>query len=150
MTPLIRDMTITEQYYMKTGDGDTDYLLAGVGIPSSKSADMESKSQNDIDYLPPMDGYVHAGFYAQRLLPRAVGYSASLLDYFFRGALFLEPVSDGISFNSVKVRAQKVMPSSEATAPGEVALVIRYKRLDEIAQSGGRSILNYPTNNEYS
>ena len=31
--------------------------------------------------------------YAQKLLPRAVGYSAGLLDYFFRGDITLEPTS---------------------------------------------------------
>ncbi len=38
-----------------------------------------------------LDGECHAD-YAKRLVPRAVGYSASLLDYFFRGQLYVVQV----------------------------------------------------------
>ena len=45
-----------------------------------------------------LDGKVHED-YAKLLIPRAVGYSAALLDYFFRGSLTVEQVSwdeDGV------------------------------------------------------
>lgn len=50
-----------------------------------------------------LDGKVHEE-YVEHLLPRAVGYSAALLDYFFRGSLTVSKVSwdDGGVFISVQ------------------------------------------------
>ncbi|HXG15758.1 MAG TPA: hypothetical protein VNK50_05885, partial [Calidithermus sp.] len=57
---------------------------------------------------------------AAMLLPRAVGYSAALLDHFFRGRLELgfapEPISDDLSLLTVRNR------SPEALGPGTLTL----------------------------
>ena len=67
-------------YFAKTKDGEPIQRLAVATVLYS--------------YLPPFLQYVKVGLddavhaeYAEKLLPRAVGYSAAVLDYFFRGAI---------------------------------------------------------------
>jgi len=77
--------TVLRQYYVKTGDGDTGYRLATVGF----LRDYQRRFQLDpgrFDQKPPLDEDVYRD-YARRLVPRAVGYSSALIDYFFRGRL---------------------------------------------------------------
>lgn len=76
--------TVTRQYFKKIKDGDTGYRLATVGF----LRDYITKYFQDYTGLErkALDGGVYDD-YAARLLPRAVGYSAGLLDYFFRGRL---------------------------------------------------------------
>jgi hypothetical protein len=84
-TIFLKGNAVKRRYYEKVGDGDTGYRLATVGFL--------------IDYLhfygiditryfqkPALDEVVYRD-YATRLVPRAVGYSTALLDYFFRGKL---------------------------------------------------------------
>jgi hypothetical protein len=49
-----------------------------------------------------LDDRVHAD-YAKLLLPRAVGYSASLFDYFFRGKLNVDVINDPTDMSLVRV-----------------------------------------------
>ena len=75
----------TRQYYVKTADGDTGYRLATVGF----LRDYQLRFQLDADRFdqkPPLDEAVYRD-YARRLVPRAVGFSAALIDDFFRGRL---------------------------------------------------------------
>ncbi|MSN27280.1 MAG: hypothetical protein GJV46_15620 [Geobacter sp.] len=133
--------TLTRKYYLKTGDGDTGYLLAGVGYLKVKVQTWPDTTT--IETLPPMDDYVHAD-YADRLLPRAVGYSAALLDYFFRGKIKLTVATpENITFRSIKVRAENDL-MGETMGVGEVKLIIRYKALSEWNMGGNQYQLNYP------
>jgi len=59
------------------------------------------------DVAPPsvlwtLDERVHED-YARQLIPRAVGYSAELLDYFFRGRLAVDLVPDPVDPSVVRV-----------------------------------------------
>ncbi len=81
--------------------------------------------------------------YMQKLLPRAAGYSAALLDYFFRGRIKITTNQGDITFRSVKVRAQNDT-AGESMGSGEGRLVIRYKELSELPLGGNKSQLNYP------
>jgi hypothetical protein len=94
-----------------------------------------------------LDDNVHNTYAAgpDGLLAKAVGYSASLLDYFFRGSIKLQAVSDGITFRSVKVTAQNYSPNNEVMEPGDVTLVVRYKALAETPLSGNKHLLSYPS-----
>jgi hypothetical protein len=77
--------SVTRQYYVKTGDGDTGYRLATVGF----LRDYQLRLQLDpgrFDQKTALDEAVYRD-YARRLVPRAVGYSTALIDYFFRGRL---------------------------------------------------------------
>jgi hypothetical protein len=76
-------------YYAKIADGETGYLLAGVPFlkfEADKISEINGVMIHITEEIPIMDGNVYRG-YAANLLPRAVGYSAQLLNYFFRGTL---------------------------------------------------------------
>ena len=83
-------VTVSQQkrdYYWKNADGDTGYLLAGKPfIHFEKDRILPGGEVTIHKYIPPMDDNVHRD-YAAKLLPRAVGYSAALLNYFFRETL---------------------------------------------------------------
>lgn len=81
-TALWKDSTNNKKYLRKTGDGETVDHLAVSGL----------LDWYRIKYFPQEKYYRPIGLddrcfydYARRLLPRAVGYSAGLLNYFFRG-----------------------------------------------------------------
>ncbi len=97
--PFNSSSTITRTYYKKIADGETNkgegYLLAGVDYLSHYRQFLAEpeRANSEVAVFPPMDDYVHED-YAKLLLPRAVGYSAALLDYFFRGQINLEPAAN--------------------------------------------------------
>lgn len=67
--------------------------------------------------------------YAKLLIPRAISYSASLLDYFFRGRLEITqavPVLRHNSFKYISVSAKNITPTEEALADGEFTISCRY------------------------
>ncbi|MFQ5598534.1 MAG: hypothetical protein ACE5GK_10840 [Nitrospiria bacterium] len=65
-----------------------DHFLASSFLPAPKPTEISPSTQ--------LDDRVYED-YARQLLPRAVGYSAALLDYFFRGELSAVPVAAGIA-----------------------------------------------------
>ena len=87
--------------------------------------------------------------YAGQLIPRAVGYSVALLNYFFRGRLEIGPPSqyvysiiDGASaplqFTAIKARIRNLTPDEEMIntqdQPGQLIAVARFrKRTDFVA-----------------
>jgi hypothetical protein len=87
--------------------------------------------------------------YAKKLLPRTIGYSAALLDYFFRGTLeisapdaFLYSIIDGSrlpqKFSYIKAKVKNTTPkekdeqgeaiSYEEMGPGTLVAVAKYKK----------------------
>ena len=97
--PLYPNGTIQRKYFYKIADGDADYLLAGIGF-SRFYASINDMPWNPTKVLAPMDDIVHAN-YAERLLPRAVGYSAALINYFFRGQLGITFVPGGVKVENL-------------------------------------------------
>lgn len=81
--------------------------------------------------------------YAQFLVPRAVGYAAGILNYFFRGTMALEIVPNGVTFRTVRVIAKNDTSTGEEMSGGEYALVIRYRAMVESGTDSNR-ILNDP------
>jgi hypothetical protein len=87
--------------------------------------------------------------YAAKLLPRAVGYSAGLLDYFFRGSIDIQLPSkqyhSGIyamttdpdqGFTRIVLNARNTTPDGEKMTDGTIKLVVKYKlALDDPFQS---------------
>ena len=74
--------------------------------------------------------------YANILVPRAVGYSAGLLNYFFRGSIEITIPDSGIyaladasgtGFTTINLLAKNVTANSEAMTDGSVELVVQYK-----------------------
>ena len=70
-------------YWIKTADGDEGYRLATVGMLRYYLVKYALDPTRRKD-APALDEMVYRD-YAAKLIPRAVGSSAALLDYFFRG-----------------------------------------------------------------
>lgn len=73
------------QYYWKDRDGEAGYRLATVGFFQDYPARF-SLDPLAFDRKTGLDAEVYRD-YALRLVPRAIGYSTALMDYFFRGRL---------------------------------------------------------------
>ena len=68
---------------------------------------------------------------ASYLFPRAVGYSAALLDYFFRGKLETSLSTQNPSTSStMRLMLKNATPDEEMTG-GKLALVLRYRQVTE-------------------
>jgi hypothetical protein len=66
--------------------------------------------------------------YAQEILPRAVGYSAGLLDYFFRGQLQVTslPIFFKNNLSYIKLKIKNLTPTKETMMNGNFILTYRY------------------------
>lgn len=79
--------------------------------------------------------------YASKLVPRAVGYSAALLDYFFRGEIEVTlPENDGIysfcfvpteGFKKLSIMARNITRDNEEMTSGFVSLIVSYRKCEE-------------------
>lgn len=93
--------------------------------------------------------------YAHYLIPRAVGYSAGLLDYFFRGRIEVTLSPKGVyaltenrdqGFTKVTFMALNTTPAGEEMTDGSIELVVKYRlALEDPFQS-----YPVPTTWEYS
>jgi hypothetical protein len=87
-----------------------------------------------------LDDNVHEE-YAKRLIPLAVGYSAALLDYFFRGNIDISlsdkdvyavtDDNDGTGFTNITLNALNTTSSGDEMPDGDISIVVKYK----VAQS---------------
>ena len=117
--------TVTRQYYKKIGDGEVGYRVATVGF----LGDYIMKYFKDYTGLErkALDGGVLED-YASRLLPRAVGYSAGLLEYFFRGQLQVTslPLFFKNELSYLRLKIKNMTPTKEAMMNGRLVLTYRY------------------------
>jgi hypothetical protein len=91
------------------------------------------------------DKYCHQE-YASKLIPRAVGYSAAMINYFFRGALELSlPEEEEIygfapypeaGFNKIALNVKNVTPN-ENMENGRFTLVVRYRNISAGSEFDG-------------
>ena len=74
--------------------------------------------------------------YAQKLIPRAVGYSAGMLDYFFRGTIEITlpdggayAVSDdpATGFSKITLRVRNNTSNGDEMSDGSIELVVKYR-----------------------
>ena len=81
-------------FIAKTGDGETvDHFIR----PTYHYRDLKGDSDPHVfSKALHMDDVCH-GDYVAKLVPRAVGYSASLIDYFFRGRINVKSVSTTVN-----------------------------------------------------
>lgn len=134
--PLIPGQTIKRKYHIKIQDGETaggnGYKLSAMSVLRFYS---EDPADGTIAFVPLLDDNVYAD-YAKLLLPRAAGYAATALHYFFRGQIELSLPDRGRyaiaspdqgSFDNIRVKARNVTPNSEALSSGTVELVVKYK-----------------------
>jgi len=66
---------------------------------------------------------------ANKLLPRAAGYSIAMLNYFFRGKIEVKPVSTGSS--TITVSAKNTATNGDAMTGGTLDLVLRYRSVGD-------------------
>ena len=131
-----RDMTFV--YLKNKHPGGVDHLLlAGV----LHSHPISSPTIQDVRWTT-NDRKVHED-YASKLIPRAVGYSAGLLDYFFRGAIEITLPDNGVyaltdikpdeidpsqqGFDHITLLAKNISTGDEEMTGGTVTLVVKYK-----------------------
>jgi len=115
----LRDGTpVTRQYFRKDFHGDSGYRLATVGFLRDyiQRYGLDPGRYGD---SPALDEAVYRD-YAERLLPRAVGYSTALLDYFFRGKLEATIEADPTDSEKLQVTAKNA--SSEPLGAGTLAV----------------------------
>lgn len=119
----------TKKYFKKVGDGETLGHLA-------VAREYYSYLPSTVKHLGlELDDACHED-YARKLLPRAVGYSAALLDYFFRGNIEITLPSNGAyglttdpakGFTKISLLAENKTENNEAMPDGSIELVVRYK-----------------------
>ena len=79
--------TVKRRYLVKNADGATGYRLATVGFLRDYHRRF-GLNLAGFRESPALDETVYRD-YAERLVPRAVTYSTALIDYFFRGRMFV-------------------------------------------------------------
>jgi hypothetical protein len=79
--------TVKRRYLVKSADGASGYRLATVGFLRDYHRRF-GLSLAGFRESPALDETVYRD-YAERLVPRAVTYSTALIDYFFRGRMFV-------------------------------------------------------------
>jgi hypothetical protein len=60
--------------------------------------------------------------YASKLIPRAVGYSAGLLDYFFRGQLDIIPAQNGLKVKNISTETMSSYTDSSGATIGSISI----------------------------
>lgn len=117
----------------------TDSYLPEKSAPISRLAaysylDDEMKRLNN-QRVYSLNDFVHKE-YAQFLIPRAVGYAAGLLNYFFRGTIELTLPDSGVysvtdpfdfELKEVRVKAKNTTSTGELMSNGQIKLVVRYR-----------------------
>jgi hypothetical protein len=85
--------------------------------------------------VPILDENVYED-YAKLLIPRAAGYAATLMNYFFRGEIELSLPDSGIyairtpeqgGFGNIRIKAKNVTPNNEELPSGTIELIVKYK-----------------------
>jgi hypothetical protein len=119
---------VLRPYYVKLREGDTGYRLGTVSVLREyiQRYDLDPRQYGT---MPALDENVYRD-YAAKLIPRAVGYSTALLDYFFRGKLAVERV--------------RVEPLGTA---GEVRVAVRNDMTNERMTGTVRLYYDDPTGN---
>ncbi len=102
-TNTLWNTTYQRQYYLKDCCGETNegqgYLLSAVDYLDYYRQEYPLLSIG-LPIKPILDNNVYAD-YADLLLPRAIGYSAGLLNYFFRGEIEVIQIPDS---NNIKIK----------------------------------------------
>lgn len=105
--PLVPDGSEVRRYFRKVGDGEVIEHFVAEGMLHQARSEVEGGPSGPSVWM--LDDRVHLD-YAARLLPRAVAYSAALLDYFFRGRLDLELIADPDDPSVVRLTGTNASP----------------------------------------
>ncbi|MDA8240450.1 MAG: hypothetical protein M0Z67_08790 [Nitrospiraceae bacterium] len=129
--------TYTRQYYFKNCCGETNggqgYLLSTVDLLDYWRQKHPILSAG-LPKIPGLDDNVYKD-YTRLLIPRAVGYSAALLNYFFRGSMAISLPNTGVyaettpdqGFTRLSLLAQNTTSTGEIMDNGTIELVVIYR-----------------------
>ena len=134
---------LSETVTAEDGDQDTSFWIKKIGTDGiaeinhfARPGYLTEEANSSVYHLTfHLDDQCHED-YAKLLLPRAVGYSAALLDYFFRGNVTItlpvsgyyaigQPEADG--FTRINLLAQNTTSTGEDMSDGSIELVVKYK-----------------------
>ncbi|MDA8240478.1 MAG: hypothetical protein M0Z67_08935 [Nitrospiraceae bacterium] len=121
--------------YIRKTAGQADARMAAVSYIS-----YDCIRRGYVQYSPwVLDDAVHND-YAAMLIPRAVGYLAGLLNYFFRGTISISVPTNGLysmidatqegftpAFTAIKLKATNTTTTGENMTNGTIQLVVKYK-----------------------
>jgi hypothetical protein len=117
------------RYFKKVGDGElVDHLAVSSALDEFLPESLKGRKKG-------LDNNVLHD-YATKLFPRAVGYSAGLIDYFFRGDIEITPpdrfvygitAADG-SFTEIRLKARNITTTGEPLSGGTIQLVLTYRQ----------------------
>jgi len=128
-------------YVAKTGDGETIVHFLKPSYLTKYISELDHQASSLLVRTLLLDEECLKD-YASKLLPRAVGYSAALLNYFFRGQLeitappeFVYSIIDGLNaaqgFRFIKARVRNATPGEEASndagQPGQLVAIAQYR-----------------------
>lgn len=127
---------VLRQYYKKVRDGETGYRLATVGFLKDYVLTYFPTSAKILRAFekPALDANVYRD-YASLLIPRAVGYSAGLLNYFFRGEM--DMVTD-----DVKGSGYVIVNNTDEDMSGTFELWYDNNKNERVKVSGASWTLN--------
>jgi hypothetical protein len=117
-------------YLKKIDEGQTMDFFARAGLFFNKLTGDYKALALTVD-----DDLVHKN-YADLLLPRAIGYSAQVLNFFFRGALEISlPENEGAyalaktddGFDQIVLAVKNTSAAAEEMPDGEIHLIVKYK-----------------------
>ncbi|MDT8304087.1 MAG: hypothetical protein RQ760_21575, partial [Sedimentisphaerales bacterium] len=117
---------VKRKYYIKRADGETNgtegYRLAGVDyLNFYRELTVDPEELELVKTIAPMDDFVYED-YAKLLLPRAVGYSAALINYFFRGKLAASYSDGGLEVTNRSSEEMSFYTDSEGNNVGEITI----------------------------
>ena len=122
------------RYFLKTADGETDFRLVAEGTFTERLISLLAGDQGFI-----LDRGVYED-YARLLLPRAIGYSAGLLDYFFRGRIEIAPPARYVyglaafqegntgAFTKLRFKVRNATPDEDTRGTGQMRAVVQYRQ----------------------
>jgi hypothetical protein len=132
-----KDGKIDKRVYFigTTSDGITINHLASTGYLWAELSEVSAINMDDSRYVLDDECFKD---YASILIPKAVGYSAALIDYFFRGTIQLTiPDSPSERYSHIRLKARNITAGGEEMAnPEEIKLVIKYKLMKEDPSQG--------------
>lgn len=122
------------RYYVWGYAGGTSQIrMAAGGLFSYDCMALNSEGAEGLDHLAHvLDDEVHKD-YASLLVPRAVGYSTALVDYFFRGKLqvvSLPIYTKNRYYSLVGLKIKNITETEEGLVDGTFALVMRHPNPD--------------------
>ncbi len=116
-----------------TSDGKPIDHLASTGYTWAELSQISAENMNDSRFKLDDNCYKD---HANILVPKAVSYNASLLNYFFRGNIEITLPDTGVyaqasniydGFSSMTVRAKNITANGDEMTDGDIQLIIRYR-----------------------